>query len=75
MISWLISLVRPKCPFCDEGWNRDYFGEGSGCDCCNPREDVEDGRVWRWRLWKFRFDTWMIDWRIDREMRHWKPED
>ncbi len=72
----LRDLIRPECPHCaGESGSKDYWGEWSECECCNPSGDNETGRVWFWRLWHFAFKLWRIDRWIEREMHRDIPFD
>lgn len=56
-------LFKIVCPYCggDSG-TKDYFGEWSECDCCNPWDRPnETGRIWFWSYWAFVYRQWRID--------------
>lgn len=59
-----------ECPHCaGEGYHKDYWGEYSDCECCNPNGKKAEGRAWFWTLWRYKFFLWRQDRMYARMMR------
>ena len=78
IICLIHDVICPPCPECGgEGGGKDYFGEWSGCKCCNPNEDREEKtvRIWFWQVWMWEYKLWKLDRWVDKEVAKMKKED
>jgi hypothetical protein len=69
------NIIRPICPHCDgtggsNNYCNDYYGDWSGCSCCNSNEDREEPiiRIWFWQVWLYEYELWKLDRWVTRQV-------